>query len=196
MPKRANSEAAPVGISDFAYDYVLTSYQYVIDLWEKLEQTLKLGHDEMKKSLARHQRYYNRNAKDRKLVVGDKVLILLPTDKNKLLMQWKDPFKVEKTVGTNDYGIQIDGKVKTFHANMLKKYNKRETAEDINGYEEESERDGNGNNKNVGCSILNLTAASIIKTSVNGTSEAIDDEKLLELGPTTPKKNACRRGPR
>ena len=53
-------------------------------------------------------------------VVGDNVLTLLPTDKNKLLMQWKGLSKVEKTVGTNDYGIQINGKVKTFHANMLK----------------------------------------------------------------------------
>ena len=56
-------------------------------------------------------------------MVGDKVLILLL---NKLLMQWKGLFKVEKTVGTNDYGIQVNGKVKTFHANMLKKYIERE----------------------------------------------------------------------
>ena len=65
---------------------VKTSYQYVIDLREKLEQTLKLAREELKRSQARYQRYYNRNAKDRKFVVGDKVLILLPTDKNKLLI--------------------------------------------------------------------------------------------------------------
>ena len=67
---------------------VKTSYQYVIDLREKLERTLKLAREELKRSQARYQRYYNRNAKDRKFVVGDKVLILLPTDKNKLVMQW------------------------------------------------------------------------------------------------------------
>ena len=81
---------------------VKTSYQYGIDLREKLEQTLKLAREELKRSQERYQRYYNRNAKDRKFVVGDKVLILLPTDKNKLLMQWKGPFEVEKIVGTND----------------------------------------------------------------------------------------------
>ncbi len=176
---------------EFDESEVKTSYQYVIDLREKLEQTLKLVHDELKKSQARYQRYYNRNAKDRKFVVGDKVLILLPTDKNKLLMQWKGPFKVEKTVGTNDYGIQIDGKVKTFHANMLKKYIERETAEDINGHEEESEGDDNGDDKDVGGSILHLTAASIIETTVSGTNGAIDDEELLELGPTTPNETAA-----
>ena len=176
---------------EFDESEVKTSYQYVIDLREKLEQTLKLVHDELKKSQARYQRYYNRNAKDRKFVVGYKVLILLPTDKNKLLMQWKGPFKVEKTVGTNDYGIQIDGKVKTFHANMLKKYIERETAEDINGHEEESEGDDNGDDKDVGGSILHLTAASIIETTVSGTNGAIHDEELLELGPTTPNETAA-----
>ena len=45
---------------------------------------------------------------------------------------------------------------------MLKKYIERETAEDINGHKEESEGDGNGNDKNVGGSILPLMAASII----------------------------------
>ncbi len=176
---------------EFDESEVKTSYQYVIDLREKLEQTLKLAHDELKKSQARYQRYYNRNAKNWRFVVGDKVLILLPTDKNKLLMQWKGPFKVEKTVGTNDKGIQIDGKVKTFHANMLKKYIERETAEDINGHEKESEGDGNGNDKDVGDSILHLTAASITKTSASGTNGAIDDEEFLELGPTTPKETAA-----
>ena len=110
---------------------VKTSYQHVIDLREKLEQTLKLAREELKRSQARYQRYYNRNAKDRKFVVGDKVLILLPTDKDKLLMQWKGPFEAENIVGTNDYGIQVGGKVKTFHTNMLKKYIERKNADDV-----------------------------------------------------------------
>ncbi|GFR92549.1 Pol polyprotein [Elysia marginata] len=37
-------------------------------------------------------------------------------------MQWKGPFKVVATVGVNDYRINMGGKVKTFHANLLKKY--------------------------------------------------------------------------
>ncbi|GFR81445.1 Pol polyprotein [Elysia marginata] len=35
-------------------------------------------------------------------------------------MQWKGPFEVVATVGVNDYRINMVGKVKTFHANMLK----------------------------------------------------------------------------
>ena len=173
---------------------VKTSYQYVIDLREKLEQTLKLAREELKRSQARYQRYYNRNAKYRKFVVGDKVLILLPTDKNMLLMQWKGPLEVEKIVGTNDYGIQVGGKVKTFHANMLKKYIERKTADDdVNNRKQELDGGDDGDNKgdSVGGPVLHLTAASIIETSVGGSKGAVDDEELLELGPTVPKETAA-----
>ncbi|GFS16439.1 zinc finger protein [Elysia marginata] len=37
-------------------------------------------------------------------------------------MQWKGPFEVLATVGVNDYRINMGGKVKTFHANLLKGY--------------------------------------------------------------------------
>ena len=172
---------------------VKTSYHYVIDLREKLEQTLKLAREELKRSQARYQRYYNRNAKDRKFVVGDKVLILLPTDKNKLLMQWKGPFEVEKIVGTNDYGIQVGGKVKTFHANMLKKYIERKNADDVKDQKQElyGDDDGDDEGDSVGGPVLYLTAASIIETSIGGSNGAVDDEELLELGPTARKETAA-----
>ena len=172
---------------------VKTSYQYVIDLREKLEQALKLACEELKRSQARYQRYYNWNAKDRKFVVGDKVLNLLPTDKNKLLMQWKGPFEVEKIVGTNDYGIQVGGKVKTFHANTLKKYIERKNADDVNNRKQELDGGDDGDNKgdSVGRPVLHLTAASIIETSIGGSNGAVDDEELLELGLTAPKEIAA-----
>ncbi|GFS20960.1 retrovirus-related Pol polyprotein from transposon 297 [Elysia marginata] len=37
-------------------------------------------------------------------------------------MQWKGPFEVVATVGVKDYRINMAGKVKTFHANLLKGY--------------------------------------------------------------------------
>ena len=38
--------------------------------------------------------YYDRRARSRKFDVGDKVLLLLPTDSNKLLLQSKGPYEV------------------------------------------------------------------------------------------------------
>ena len=64
---------------------VLSTYQYVIDLRERLEQTCKLAHD--KKIQGKQNTYYDRRSRSRKFNVGDKVLLLLPTDSNKLLLQ-------------------------------------------------------------------------------------------------------------
>ena len=54
------------------------------------------------------------------------MLILLPTDSNKLLMQWRGPYTVESRVGAKDYRVKMGSETKTCHVNMLKKYIYRE----------------------------------------------------------------------
>ena len=102
---------------------VKTTYQYVIDLRDRLEETCMLAHNELEKSSTRYRRYFNKKAKDRQLKVGDQVLLLLPKYKNKLEMMWQGPNRIVEKLGSLDYRIKMDnGKVKTFHINMLKKY--------------------------------------------------------------------------
>ncbi|GFO00728.1 hypothetical protein PoB_002723300 [Plakobranchus ocellatus] len=36
-------------------------------------------------------------------------------------MQWKGPINILVTVGANGYGINVDGKEKTFHVRLLKR---------------------------------------------------------------------------
>ena len=55
----------------------------------------------------------------RNLKVGSKVLVLLPTKTNKLLMSWKGPYEVVEKLSVLDYRIKMGKKVKTFHINML-----------------------------------------------------------------------------
>jgi hypothetical protein len=43
----------------------------------------------------------------RSLQVGAKVLVLLPTDANKMLLGWKGPFVVLKKIGKCDYLIEM-----------------------------------------------------------------------------------------
>ena len=105
---------------------VKNSYQYVFELCEKLEDTLKLAHTELQKAQNKGKHYYDRNTKVRKFVPGDKLLVLLPIDHNKLLMQWKGPFEVSAVVGLNDYKGKVKGKERVYHANLLKKYFARE----------------------------------------------------------------------
>ena len=105
---------------------VKSSYEYVTELRECLEDSLKLAQEELEKSQKRYKRHYDRKAKPRRLEVGDRVLILLPTDSNKLLMQWRGPYTVESRVRANDYRVKMGSKTKTYHVNMLKKYISRE----------------------------------------------------------------------
>ena len=53
-------------------------------------------------------------------------MLLLPTDNNKLLMQWKGPYVIQEVVGPNDYKVKVGRGLKTYHANLLKKYVDRE----------------------------------------------------------------------
>ena len=93
---------------------------------EKLEDTLKLAHSELEKGQQKGKHYYGRKSKVRKFQPGEKVLVPLPTDHNKLLMQWKGPFEVSSVVGLNDYKVKVKSKGKVYHANLLKKYFERE----------------------------------------------------------------------
>ena len=106
-------------------EQVLSTYQYVIELRERLEQTCQLAHDNLKKVQFKQKTYYDKRARSRKFDVGDKVLLLLPTESNKLLLQWKGPYEVVEIVNRMDYKVDVDGVVGTYHANMLKQYVER-----------------------------------------------------------------------
>ena len=69
---------------------VKSSYEYVTELRERLEDSLKLAQEELEKSQKRYKRHYGRNAKPRRLEVGDRVSILLPTDSNKPFVPFVD----------------------------------------------------------------------------------------------------------
>ena len=112
-----------------------TTYQYVMDLREKLENTCQLVQEQLKKSHSLYREQYNKKAKSRSFKIGDEVLLLLPTDRNKLLMHWKGPFKVVGRVGKLDYKVDLGSRVTTFHANLLKSYYRRDNEDGSAGIE-------------------------------------------------------------
>ena len=69
---------------------------YIFELREKLEAILELARAELEKAQNKGKYHYDCKAKPRKLQTGDKVLLLLPTDNNKLLMQWKGPYVIQE----------------------------------------------------------------------------------------------------
>ena len=117
---------------DIGDEEVKTTYQYVVDLRMRLDDTCKLAQEELSKNSKKYKAYYDTKAKDRQFKKGEEVLLLLPSDNNKLLMQWKGPFTIIEKVNAVDYKVSIKGKIKTYHGNMLQRYHRRlSTDEDI-----------------------------------------------------------------
>ena len=88
----------------------------------------------MQKAAKKQKFQYDRKAKQRKIKVGEKVLVLLPKKANKLLLQWRGPYIVKERFGGCDYRILVGNKVKTFHANLLKQYiERKEDSRDTDG---------------------------------------------------------------
>jgi len=121
---------------------VKTLYQYAVNVRDRVEETCKMAKEE----LAKVHKYYNKRTRDRKLQVGDSVLLLLPTERNKLTLAWRGPYKVVRIVGDFDYLVEVSpDKVKTYHINMLKQYYHREspTEATINGSKASTNSDDN-----------------------------------------------------
>jgi len=58
----------------------------------------------------------------REMQAGDKALVLLPTAKSNLLMQWRGLFPVVERVGATDNRVCVGDNEKIYQINMLKKY--------------------------------------------------------------------------
>ena len=112
--------------------------------------------NEISKSSIRHKYYADLKAKDRQFQQGDEVLLLLPSDTNKLIMQWQGPFSIIEKVNPYDYKIQIRGKIKTYHGNMLKKYYRR----------------GVGNEDKSSSDNMTISCISVIETEDEEVGEA------------------------
>ena len=72
---------------------------------------MKLAQEELQKSQKRYKKHYiMTRKKPRHLEVGDQVLILLLTESNKSLKQWRGAYIVESTVGAHDYRVEYCGR--------------------------------------------------------------------------------------
>lgn len=104
---------------------VRTTFQYVVDLRNRIEETCRMARENLVKATKRHARNFDRRAKERSLQVGDKVLVLLSDNTNKLQMKWRGPYIVTDKVNQYDYRVDIGTSEKLYHINVLKKYVER-----------------------------------------------------------------------
>lgn len=113
-------------VSGEVSDENIDSYQYVVDLKDRLKDACDLASANTKLAQGKNKKSYDKSSKLRKLAKGDKVLLLLPDASNKLIMSWKGPFVVTDIVSPVNFKIDVNGQVKLFHINMLKRYETRE----------------------------------------------------------------------
>ena len=101
---------------------------------DRVEETCELAKSELAKIQTRNKNYYDRRTRERKLNVGDSVLLLLPTERNKLTLAWRGPYKVAGIVGEVDYRIEMNN-------NMLKRYFRRDGNKLIKNSKDSDESD-------------------------------------------------------
>ncbi|XP_068212662.1 uncharacterized protein [Palaemon carinicauda] len=88
---------------------IRNSYEYVLDLRDRLEETAQIALQNAKVHFSKYKTYYDLKTSDRKFVIGDEVLLLLPSDTNKVLSQWQGPYKViGKKVLDTESGTEPD----------------------------------------------------------------------------------------
>ena len=106
---------------------VRSTYDCVINLRKRLEHTCELVMKNLQKVQGKQKAYYDRQAKPRSYKVGEKVLLLLPTDSNKLLLQWWRRFEIVEVLNHVDYHLNVNGYITTYHANILRLYVEQKT---------------------------------------------------------------------
>lgn len=100
---------------------VQTTYQYVVDLKSTLSDMVKLAQTAVQKA-KKGISSYDQRSRMRVQKEGDEVLVLLPTDHNKLLKREKVNFFSKRT-GVCYYVVKMNkDQDKLFHNYMLKKY--------------------------------------------------------------------------
>ena len=99
---------------------------YLLETREKLKLMSDLARMNEKEAKQKQKTYYDKRARSRNFEVGQKVLVLLPTNTSKLLASWKGPYLITDKVSPVDYKIRLRGNVeKIFHVNMLKLWHER-----------------------------------------------------------------------
>ncbi|KAL8626013.1 hypothetical protein ACOMHN_012605 [Nucella lapillus] len=105
---------------------VQTAAEYVVNLRNRIADTCVQAQRALETATTRHKKHFDQRTKPRQFSVGSKVLMLRPTKANKLELEWQGPFVVTERVGQADYKIEVRGKDRLYHANLLKQFIERD----------------------------------------------------------------------
>ncbi|XP_041421806.1 uncharacterized protein LOC121394536 [Xenopus laevis] len=124
----------PRGILDVIHENWVSdehSPQSVIDYIDCMRQKLckmsEMAQQNLADAQSNQSTWYNKRSREQTFKSGEKVLLLLPSQQNKLMARWQGPFQILRQVGPVDYEIQIPGRrnKKIYHVNLLRKWKER-----------------------------------------------------------------------
>ena len=98
---------------------------YVIAMRDQLDKMTEIVKENLGRAQTKQKHWYDKAARLRQFKPGDQVLVLLPTETNKLLAGWQGPYQVVKRTGKVNYQIDMHDRRKrkrTFHVNMLREW--------------------------------------------------------------------------
>ncbi|MEE6509891.1 hypothetical protein FKM82_028350 [Ascaphus truei] len=84
-----------------------------------------LAQANLRDAQTKQKTWYDQNARNREFIPGQQVLVLKPTQQNKLITAWASPFTVLRRMNECNYFVQLDqetGKHRAYHINMLEEY--------------------------------------------------------------------------
>ena len=102
-----------------------TVVSHLLDIRTRLADYHDLVETNLRMAQQDQKRWYDKTARQRKLNVGDNVLVLLPNSTNKLLAQWEGPYPITKSLDPVNYEVNMFEKRKkrrVFHVNMLSQW--------------------------------------------------------------------------
>ena len=103
---------------------------HVLEIRRRLATMQQVVRENLKEAQGKQKRLYDVHSSKRRLEVGDKALVLLPTPGSKLEMKWQGPFKVTRVL-EDGLNYELDtGKIykqhRTYHINLLSKWQSRD----------------------------------------------------------------------
>ena len=129
-----------------------TTVQYVLDLRDRISKSCSIACKRTEKQMDKSKKRYDMKAKQRTLKEDDLVLLFLPCSSNKIVNEWRGPYKIVEVVSPVNYKIDINGRIKTYHINMLQEYTVRPPCLSVN--------DGQNVNHDSTISMANVSIVS------------------------------------
>ncbi|XP_043958900.1 uncharacterized protein LOC122823389 [Gambusia affinis] len=98
---------------------------FVLHMRDKLQQMSELAQSHMETAQKHQKVWFDKKARHRSFVPGQKVLVMLPTSDSKLLAKWQGPFEVLRKIGPTTYQVSTPGfhrGSRVLHVNLLKEW--------------------------------------------------------------------------